>query len=84
MAVNANTNHMHTYQQLDLQALIDLLATETQEYTRAFSRGEQEEVAVRRIVMEALIAEIKSRKKEDVLPQNVLSAIAPPETPQQG
>jgi hypothetical protein len=79
-----NTYHMHTYQQLDLQALIDLLATETQEYTRAFSRGEQEEVAVRRIVMEALIAEIKSRKKEDILPQNALSAIAPPETPQQG
>jgi hypothetical protein len=70
---------MHEYQQLDLQALIDLLATETQEYTRAYTRGAQDEIAVRRIVMEALITEIKKRKKEDVLPQNVLSAISPPD-----
>jgi hypothetical protein len=68
---------MHNYQQLDLQALIDLLATETQEYTRAFTRGIQDEIAVRKIVIEALITEIRRRKKEDVLPQNVLTVIAP-------
>jgi hypothetical protein len=70
---------MHQYQQLDLQSLVDLLAIETQEYTRAFARGVQDEIAVRRIVMEALIAEIKLRKKEDVLPQNVTTAVNPPE-----
>jgi hypothetical protein len=68
---------MHNYQQLDVQALIDLLATETQEYTRAFTRGAQNEIAVRKIVIEALISEIRRRKKEDVLPQNVLTVIAP-------
>jgi hypothetical protein len=70
---------MHHYQHLDLQALIDLLATETQEYTKAFTRGAQQEIAMRRTVMESLIAEIKARKKEDILPQNVLAAITPPE-----
>ena len=70
---------MQEYQQLDLQALIDLLATETQEYTRAFTKGSQDEIAVKRIVMEALIAEIKKRKKEAVLPQNALKAISPPD-----
>ena len=68
---------MHEYQRLDTQALIDLLAAETQEYTRAFLRGAQHEMAVRRIVIDALITEIKKRKKEDVLPQIVLSAISP-------
>lgn len=75
---------MHDYQQLDLQALIDLLATETQEYTRAFTRGELEEVKVKRIVIEALIAEIRLRKKEDVLPHNVISALAQPDQPNGG
>ena len=70
---------MHHYQHLDIQALIDLLATETQEYTKAFSRGDREETAVRRTVMDSLIPEIKARKKEDILPQNVLAAITPPE-----
>ena len=70
---------MHHYQHLDLQALIDLLAIETQEYTKATTRGVQQEIAMRRAVMESLIAEIKARKKEDNLPQNVLSAITPPE-----
>ena len=74
---------MHEYQQLDLQALIDLLATETQEYTRAYAKGVQDEIAVRRIVMEALIAEINRRKKEDVLPQNVLTPISPPDQSKQ-
>ena len=69
---------MQEYQQLDLQALVDLLATETQEYTRAFARGAQEEIAVKRIAMESLIAEIKKRKKEAVLPQNALTVINPP------
>ena len=74
---------MHHYQQLDLLALIDLLANETQEYTRAFTRGAQDEVTIRKTVMDALIAEIRSRKKENVLPQNVLSVISPPEVPDQ-
>lgn len=75
---------MHHYQHLDVQALIDLLATETQEYTKAFSRGVQQEIAMRRTVMESLIAEIKARKKEEILPQNVLSATTPPEQPNTG
>jgi hypothetical protein len=70
---------MHHYQHLDLQALIDLLAIETQEYTKAVSRGVQQEIAMRRTVMESLISEIKARKKEDILPQNILAAITPPE-----
>lgn len=70
---------MQEYQQLDLQALIDLLATETQEYTRAYTKGAQEEIAVKRISMEALIAEIKKRKKEAVLPQNAITAVSPPD-----
>ena len=69
---------MQEYQQLDLQALIDLLATETQEYTRAFTRGAQDEIAVKRIAMETLIAEIKKRKKEEVLPQNARKVVSPP------
>jgi hypothetical protein len=74
-----NNISMHPYQQLDLQALIDMLATETQEYTRAFTRGAQEEIAIRKIVIDALIAEIKRRKKENVLPQNVLTVLNPPD-----
>lgn len=70
---------MHHYQHLDVQALIDLLATETEEYTKAFAKGAQQEIAMRRTVMESLMAEIRARKKEDILPQNVLSAITPPE-----
>ena len=75
---------MHHYQHLDLQALIDLLATETQEYTKAFTRGAQQEIAMRRTFIESLIEEIKARKKEDILPQNVLSAITPPEQSETG
>jgi hypothetical protein len=58
---------MHYYQQLDLQALIDLLASETQQYTSAISRGIHEEIAMRKIVMDELIFEIRQRKGEDVL-----------------
>lgn len=61
---------MQHYRHLDLQALIDMLAIETQEYTKAFTRGVQEEIAMRRTVMESLIEEIKTRKKEDILPQS--------------
>ena len=81
---NRNSNDMQQYHQLDLQALVDLLANETQEYTMAYNKGAQDEIAVKRIVMEALIAEIKSRKKEDVLPQNALSAAASPGKPEDG
>jgi hypothetical protein len=72
---------MHHYQHLDLQALIDLLAIETEEYTKAFTRGVQQEIAMRRTAMDSLITEIKARKKEDILPQKVLSALAPPGQP---
>ncbi len=70
---------MHHYQHLDLQALIDLLAIETGEYTKAVSRGVQQEIAMRRTVMDLLIAEIKTRKKEEILPQTVIAAVTPPE-----
>lgn len=66
---------MQHYQQLDLQALIDLLANETQEYTRAFTRGAQNEIALRKTIIDALVSEIRARKKESALPHNVLDAI---------
>ena len=62
------TNMDQTYQQLDLQALIDLLAEETQKYTRAFISGNQAETAIRKTILDALVVEVKRRKKGDFQP----------------
>lgn len=51
------------FQQLDLPSLIDLLAEETEKYTKAFISGNLLEFAYHRAKMEALIAEIEQRKQ---------------------
>jgi len=51
--------------QLDLQTLIDMLAEETQKYTKAFISGNQKESANHRVIIDALIVEIKSRKQSE-------------------
>ena len=56
------------YQQLDLQSLIDLLAKETEQYTKAFIGGKQEALAVHKITIDALVAEITRRKKAQSSP----------------
>ncbi|WP_205512784.1 hypothetical protein [Longitalea arenae] len=51
------------YQQIELQTLIDLLAEETQKYTKAFISGNSKEVEQQRAIINALVEEITSRKK---------------------
>ncbi|OQP57719.1 hypothetical protein A3860_08800 [Niastella vici] len=51
------------YQHLDLQTLVDLLAEETQKYTKAFISGKPEEVKQQRIIIDFLVEEIKNRKQ---------------------
>jgi hypothetical protein len=53
----------HDYQQLDLQTLIDLLAEETQKYTKAFISGASTEVEKQRVIIDALVMEINNRKR---------------------
>jgi hypothetical protein len=55
--------HMHhNYQQLDLQTLIDLLAQETEKYTKAFVIGSLKESNQHRALINALVEEINVRK----------------------
>ncbi|OQP51970.1 hypothetical protein A4H97_25460 [Niastella yeongjuensis] len=54
----------HTYQQLDLQTLIDLLAEETEKYTKAFIIGGLKESSQQRDIINALVEEINIRKRE--------------------
>ncbi|OQP51974.1 hypothetical protein A4H97_25480 [Niastella yeongjuensis] len=51
------------YQQLDLQSLLDLLAEETEKYTKAFIRGDSTETAYYRTKVNTIIAEINQRKE---------------------
>lgn len=51
------------YQQLELHSLIDLLAEETQKYTKAFIGGNSKEVDQQRIIIDALVEEINTRKR---------------------
>ena len=50
-------------QQLDFQSFIDLLAEETEKYSKAFISGNLLESAYHRAKMEALIAQIEQRKQ---------------------
>lgn len=50
------------YQQLDLATLLDLLAEETEKYTKAYTGGDSAETEKSRIKVNALIAEIYQRK----------------------
>ncbi|WP_207515319.1 hypothetical protein [Longitalea luteola] len=55
---------MHqNYQQLELQTLIDLLAEETQKYTKAFISGNSKEADLQRVIIDALVEEINTRKR---------------------
>jgi hypothetical protein len=58
-------------QQLELQTLLDLLAEETQNYTKAFISGALTEVKDRKVTIDALITEIKTRKKTVAPPGNL-------------
>jgi hypothetical protein len=51
------------FRRIELQTLIDLLAEETQKYTRAYSSGNQQLTAIHRTIIGALIEEINNRKK---------------------
>lgn len=53
---------MENYQHIELQSLLDLLAEETEKYTKAFLSGNFQETAIYRIRINALIAEINQRK----------------------
>ena len=50
------------YQQFDLQSLLDLLAVETERYTRVFTTGDHIETAFCRMKVNAIITEIHKRK----------------------
>jgi methyltransferase-like protein len=54
---------MHNnYQQSDLQTLIDLLAEETEKYTKAFIIGSLKGSSQQRAIINALVEEINIRK----------------------
>ena len=69
-------NMQNEVQAVDLQTLIDLLAEETQKYTRAFIGGNQQVAALHRSTIDALVEEINRRKKTGV-PGKVESDIKP-------
>ena len=57
----------HTYQQTDLQTLIDLLADETEKYTRAFAIGSLKESNHHKVIINALVEEINTRKHRETV-----------------
>jgi len=62
----------------DVHVLVDWLAKETQLYTRAFINGANNETLTRhRVVIDALVSEIRRRKAEDLVPSQVLSNLPP-------
>ena len=64
----------HNYQQLDLQTLIDLLAGETQKYTKAFVSGNSKEVEQQRVIIDDLVEEINIRKRGSI-PGNMAQSL---------
>jgi hypothetical protein len=64
----------YEFRQLDLVPLIDLLAEETEKYTRAFISGKANDAAMHKAVIDALVEEIK-RRKEGFSPPPVGSSI---------
>jgi hypothetical protein len=67
------------FQQLHLQSLIDLLAEETEKYTKAFISGTLTESAFHKANIDALVTEINRRKQEKSLPPEIGQQI-PPDT----
>jgi len=53
----------HNFHQLSLQKLIDLLAEETQKYTKAIRTSNSKEVDLQRSKIDFLVEEINSRKQ---------------------
>jgi hypothetical protein len=53
------------YQQSDLQTLIDLLAEETEKYTKAYIGGNSKLVEQQRTIIDFLVQEIKMRKQRE-------------------
>jgi hypothetical protein len=64
---------MQYYQQLDLQSLIDLLAKETELYTKALSSGKPGEMAQHKERIDALVTEITGRKNAQSMPSKTAS-----------
>jgi hypothetical protein len=50
------------FKAIELQTLIDLLADETQHYTRAFISGNQMVAAIHRSTIDSLVEEINRRR----------------------
>jgi hypothetical protein len=50
------------YQQFEFHTLIDLLAEETENYTRCFTGGKLSEAAEHKAIINTLMEEIKRRK----------------------
>jgi hypothetical protein len=69
-------NMQNGFQPIELQTLIDLLAEETQKYTRAFISGNQQVAGIHRSTIDALVEEINRRKKTGV-PGKIESDIKP-------
>jgi hypothetical protein len=62
----------------DERILVDWLAKETQLYTKALIDGATEETLIRhRVIIDALITEIRRRRKEDLPAPRVLSNLPP-------
>lgn len=64
-------------QQLDIQFLVDWLAKETQQYTKVLISGKQDEVLRSKKSLDALITEIKRRKKGELLPPDIVAKLPP-------
>jgi hypothetical protein len=75
-------NMDNQYQQFDFQILIDLLAEETELYTRAFISGKVQDTARHKAIIDSLVAEIKHRKQEASLPP--FANIQPPSNQHSG
>jgi hypothetical protein len=56
------------FRRIEFQTLIDLLAEETQKYTRAFSAGNQAVISIHRATIDALVKEINLRKQSPSSP----------------
>jgi hypothetical protein len=69
-------NMQNGFQPFDIQTLIDLLADETQKYTRAFISGNQQVASIHRSTIDALVEEINRRKKIGI-PGKVESDLKP-------
>jgi hypothetical protein len=64
------------YQQFEFQTLIDLLAEETEKYTRCFTSGKITEATDHKAAIDALVEEIKRRKSgESIAPTKWLQGL---------